>query len=112
MLGVTLNDFGYLPAGFPFWREQVQFRFIDTATSTTLNVTKQGCNPDGGLASFATIDAGFDFDVVEIRAMVSSSDPFFGTTIPSAFFLSAFRTCSVGAAICSSALQTPLNLCP
>ena len=112
MLGVTLNDFGYLPAGFPVWRERVQFRFIDTATLTTVNIVRQGCNADGGLASFATINPGFDFDVVEVRAMLSTPDPVLGTTIASAFFFSAFRTCAVGAASCSSALETAGNLCP
>jgi hypothetical protein len=110
--GITLNDFGYLPAGGPGWVEQVQLRFIDTATSTTVNVTKQGCRADGGLASFSTIDAGIDFDVVEVRAMLSTPDPILGTTISSAFFLSAYATCPSASVACSSALQTIANVCP
>jgi type II secretory pathway pseudopilin PulG len=112
LLGVTLNDFGTLPPGTPNWSEKVQFRFIDSATSATIDITRQGCRDDGGLASFASLNAGFDFDIIEIRPLVSTADPVLGTTIPSSFFLSAFRTCTVGAVTCSSSLQTPANVCP
>ena len=116
--GVTLNDFGTVPAFFTFvWKEQAQFRFIDSTSGTFVNITKQGCNADGGLASFASLDPGaalgdptFQFDTVEIRPQLSTAVPFFGS-ISSSFFISAFVTCDTGAA-CTSPLEAPANLCP
>jgi hypothetical protein len=87
--GVTLDDFGTIPAGAPSWAEQVQLRFINTATSQVFNITKAGCRDDGGLASFASLDPGFEFDVIEIRPQPSTPDAL-GTTTSSSFLVSAF----------------------
>ena len=111
-LGFALNDFVTSPAAYPFWKARAQVKFIDSATSTNLTVTAQQCRSGSGLASFASLDAGFDFDTIEITATSSSPDPFFGSQLPSGFFLSAFTTCSSAAASCSSSLETAGNLCP
>lgn len=112
LFGLTLNDFGFVAAGSSLWREQVELRFINSVTSAASSITREGCSADGGLASFAMLDPGFDFDTIEVRPLASTSDPILGSTISSSFFLSAFRTCAAGSTSCSSALETPANVCP
>lgn len=106
---VTLNDFGTISAGTGV--ERAEFKFFDGATLRS-TVVKLGCNPDGGLASF-TIDAGGDFDIVEIRAMdtVDTMGNPFPSSPFSLFFVSEFRACLAGAT-CETSLQTPGNTCP
>lgn len=102
---VTLNDFGTYFGGA--WKEQVEFRFFDGSTLKS-TIIKQGCQVDGGLASFS-IDAGSDFTMVEIRSLDTTLG--FGFSFPSQFFLSEFRACLAGAT-CETSLQTPANFCP
>jgi hypothetical protein len=63
------------------------------------------------LASFE-LDAGGDFDKVDIFPLVTTS--FFGT-LPSSFFLGAFKSCETGT--CRTSLHIPAgqpneNACP
>lgn len=102
---VTLNRFG---TGFFFgspYQEQVQFNFLEHG-ATVQSVTKQGCNPDGGLASFS-ITAIANFDTVEVKALPSTK-----ATVDSTFFVSEFASCAAGAASCTTTLATPGNTCP
>jgi len=103
-LAVTFNDFGRLTGTPGNPREEAQFAFFDGATQV-FSVVKQGCKPDGGLASFV-IDAGVDFDHVEIRALTASDG-----TSRSQFFVSQFLTCAAGAT-CTTSMSTPGNTCP
>jgi hypothetical protein len=114
LLGMTLNDFVTSPSAFPFWKAQVQVTFIDSTATPVISATvvKTACRAGSGLASFSKIDAGFDFDTIEIRATDSAPDPFFGSQVPSTFFLSAFSTCAAGAASCSTTLESAANVCP
>jgi type II secretory pathway pseudopilin PulG len=102
---VTLNDFGTL---IGIWAERAEFRFYSGGTLIA-TITKNGCHADGGLASFASIDAGANFDRIEIRPLQTTSA--FGFSFPSSFFLSAFATCASGVA-CHTSLEAPGNLCP
>jgi type II secretory pathway pseudopilin PulG len=101
---VTLNDFGQI---FGNWSEQVELKFLNGASIVSTQV-KQGCQNDGGLASF-TVDVGSDFDTVEVKALTTTQA--FGFSFPSQFFVSEFRACLAGAA-CATTLQTVANTCP
>jgi len=103
-LAVTFNQFGRLTGTPGNPREQAEFVFFDGATMV-LTVTKQGCKPDGGLATFS-IDAAVDFDRVEIRARTASN----GTSVTQ-FFLSQIKTCAP-AVVCTTSMSLPGNSCP
>jgi hypothetical protein len=107
----TLDDFGFQSTffGLPILFERVELKFYDVVSPTESNlvntVIKLACNADGGLASFS-VDAGANFDRVEIRPMTTI---FFGSTA-SYFFLSEIRTCVAGVA-CQTSLSAPANDC-
>ena len=103
-LAVTLNQFGRLTGTPGDPREEAELVFFDGAT-TVLTVTKQGCRPDGGIATFS-IDALVDFDRVEIRARTASD----GTSVTQ-FFLSQIKTCAPAVA-CTTSMSLPGNSCP
>ena len=103
-LAVTFNQFGRLTGTPGNPHEQAEFAFFDGAT-TVLTVTKQGCKPDGGIATFS-IDALADFDRVEIRARTASD----GTSVTQ-FFLSQIKTCAPAVA-CTTSMSLPGNSCP
>jgi type II secretory pathway pseudopilin PulG len=109
----TLDDFGYEAfIGVPIWIERMELRFytVDGAGSATLvnTTTKQGCNPDGGLASFS-VDPGVDFNRVELRPL--STTTFVAINLPTDTGLSEIRTCPT-AVTCHTGLETAGNLCP
>jgi hypothetical protein len=97
---MSLQDFGYKESGgSPTWIERLEVRFFKVsggAASLLGSVIKQGCRPDGGLASFSDIDSAGDFNRVEIRPFASTSAG--GTTISSTFLLSEVRACKSGVA--------------
>jgi hypothetical protein len=101
---VTLNHFGRQTGipGAPV--ERFELRFFDGATLVA-TLTKNGCRPDGNLASFS-IDAGADFDRIELRALPTTD-----ATV-SEFYLAQFRTCAAGVA-CQTSMSTlsPNNKC-
>ena len=103
-LGVTLNDFGRQTGQPGNPREQVQFTFFN-GTTQVFTVTKQGCKPDGDIATF-TIDTGTMYDTVEIRAL-----PPTGGALPTQFFLTQFLACP-STSPCQTSLATPGNSCP
>ena len=103
-LAVTFNEFGRHTGTPGNPHEQAEFIFFDGA-ATVLTVTKQGCKPDGGLATFS-IDALVDFDRVEIRARTASD----GTSVTQ-FFLSQIKTCAPAVA-CTTSMSLPGNSCP
>lgn len=101
---MTLSGFGGGTFIIIPYQERVEIRFKDGAV-TVATTTKQGCRPDGGLASLSH-DAGVEFDSVEIRPLPATL-PF----INSAFLLSEFKTCAAGPA-CQTSLSDPGNICP
>jgi type II secretory pathway pseudopilin PulG len=103
-LGVTLNDFGRHTGQPGNPREQVQFTFLNAGT-TVFTVTKQGCKPDGDLATF-TLDAGALYDTVEIRALPP-------TGARSRHSSSSRNSWPVpSSSPCQTSLATPGNSCP
>lgn len=106
--GVTLNHFGEVNY-FGTWSERVRFQFYNGATFLGSS-TKEGCRADGGLASFSFDLGSTEFDKVEIVPLVSTVHPFFGTTITSAFWLAAFKSCTSGT--CQTSLYALGNACP
>jgi hypothetical protein len=103
-LAVTFMDFGRLTGTPGNPREQAEFRFFDGANEV-LVVTKQGCKPDGGLATFS-VDAGLDFDRIDIKAVAASNG-----TSPTNFLFVQLKSCD-GATTCTTTLSTPGNSCP
>jgi len=103
-LAVAFDNFGRITGSPGNPREQAQFVFFD-GTTQVFSVTKQGCKPDGGIATFS-IDAGADFDHVEIRAATASN----GTSVTQ-FLISQFVACPAGAT-CVASMSTPGNSCP
>jgi hypothetical protein len=101
---VTLNAFNV--AGF--FAEQVELKFFNGA-SVVATLTKQACHSGSGLASFASVDPGADFDKIEIRALNTTAVA--GFSLASSFYLSEFKTCATGVA-CHTSLETAGNLCP
>ena len=101
-VAVTFAHFGRITAaGSP--REQATFVFYDAGVQV-LSLTKQGCRPDGDLATFS-IDAGVDFNRVEIRAVVASDG-----ASPTDFLLGQFLACDA-ATVCATSLSVPGNTC-
>ena len=76
-----------------------------TGTTQVFTVTKQGCRPDGAIATF-TIDAGAMYDTVEMGAI-----PPTGGALPTQFFLTQFLACP-STSPCETGLSSPGNSCP
>ncbi len=106
--GITLNHFGTFTVGANLFAEQVEFRFFDGTTQVD-SITKAGCNPDGGLASFDLAPSG-PFDSIEVRPQPAIS----GTTATlrrTSLLVSAFNACPAAATSCATSLSTPSNVC-
>ena len=88
-------------------QEQVEVRFYEVVgvTATLENtVVKQSCSSSGAVASFS-IDAGQNFNRVEIRPVTSTGGS------ASDFSLSEIRTC-VASVTCTTSLAPSGNSCP
>jgi type II secretory pathway pseudopilin PulG len=105
---VTLNNFGTYSFGETF-TEEAQFKFYLANTLVGSAVTKGGCNPDGGLASFLMTPSG-PFDAVEIIPVAATGSS--GGSSYSAFLVSEIKACAASAASCKTGLTTGANTCP
>jgi Tfp pilus assembly protein PilV len=103
LFAVSLNHFGRHTGQPGNPREQVDLKFFNGA-ALVATVTKQGCKPDGDLATLS-IDAGAPYDSVEIRAIAPT-----GGALPTQFFLTQFLACPA-ATPCQTSLATPGNSC-
>ena len=104
-LGLTLNHFGRHTGGpGPPGREQIELKFFNGAANV-LTLVKEGCRPDGDIATFA-LDAAVPWDSVEIRAL-----PPTGGTLPTEFFLTQFLACPGTAATCETSMAAGGNRC-
>ena len=102
---VTLDAFGTgVSAGTPY-SEIVQLTFLN-GVSTVATVTKSGCNPDGGLATFV-VDAGANFDAVEIRPEETGVPG-----VHTSFVVSEIAACPSGSSTCTTSLALAPNICP
>ena len=102
-LGLTLNHFGRQTGQPGNPREQIELKFFSGATSVA-TLVGQGCRPDGDIATFE-LDAGVQWDIVEIRAI-----PPTGGSLPTQFFLTQFLACPA-ATPCETSMTAGSNKC-
>jgi Tfp pilus assembly protein PilV len=111
-LGITLNDFGTYRSGGRDYTEKVQFTFYNGGTQVGSPVVKDGCKPDGGLASYSIDVPGGIYNRVDVTPIAATASG--GFTSTSAMLISAFAACGAGPGLCNTALQAsyPQSSCP
>jgi hypothetical protein len=112
-LAITLNSMGIVSFGFLSWTERAQIQFFRNGNPVATASALKGCRADGQFASF-TVSPGVSFDQIQLTALSTTADPFFGTTLNSNFYLSGFATCAASATSCITPIEAadPTTHCP
>jgi hypothetical protein len=100
---ITLSDFGTYSGN----REEiVELRFYDSNVQVGTTLFGHGCNADGGLASFSTINVGTPFDRVDVIAHEAWHNPPGAYNGNTGFLVSEIKGCPSTDSTCVTSLAT------
>jgi hypothetical protein len=104
---ITLNNFQTV---LGVWKERARFEFYNGTTLVSTFTPWQSCH--GNAFTSFTFDLGAtQFDRIDVTPLVSSADPFFGSTIATSFFLSAFKACTSTPCVTTLQAANPTFTC-
>ena len=107
---ITLNDFvSYFGGALP---EQVQLTFYKTSgnrTTQVFQVQKSACSMTASTLSTVSVNAGVDFDIVDVRPEPITVGGFI--VADTTFSISAISACSAGVS-CTTAIASTGTTCP